>query len=125
MVADVAGADIVISWIDQFPVAAGAAADGARQTGLTSLVTSRGGEIQTAKVQLALGDGREHQLNDDEIRLVAIHEIGHALGLPHSGDRGDIMYPTVLASELSNRDRATLTLLYTLPPGNVREPSSP
>ncbi|MGH9391391.1 MAG: hypothetical protein ACRD1Z_17430 [Vicinamibacteria bacterium] len=48
--------------------------------------------------------------------------MGHALGLPHSGDRNDIMFPTVIAPRPSPRDRATLTLLYSLPPGPLREP---
>lgn len=116
-------ADIVVGWVDHFPPEV--APDGAHLTGLTSLIGNGKGELQLARIQLALGDGRGRQLSDDEMRLVTLHEIGHALGLPHSGERSDIMYPTVLANQLSDRDRATLTLLYSLPPGPLREPASP
>ncbi len=115
-------ADIVVGWVDRFESATGV--DGAHQTGLTSLLGDGKGELQLARVQLALGDGAERRLTDREIEVVALHEIGHALGLPHSGDRADIMFPTVVATQLSSRDRASLTLLYSLPPGPLREPNN-
>jgi hypothetical protein len=46
--------------------------------------------------------------------------VGHLLGLGHSRSEQDIMASWVLADELSESDRATLRLLYALPPGRVR-----
>lgn len=126
LAADTAAADIVIEWIDHFvprPVVGGAAQD-VQQTGLTGLTANGRGEIQRARIHLALTDGRGRRLAADEVQAVAIHELGHALGLPHSGDPADIMFPTVQARTLSARDRASQVLLYRLPPGSIREPPS-
>jgi predicted Zn-dependent protease len=126
LAADTVAADIVIEWIDHFvprPVAGDTAQD-VQQTGLTGLTANGRGEIQRARIHLALTDGRGRRLADDEVQAVAIHELGHALGLPHSGDPADIMFPTVQARTVSARDRASQILLYRLPPGSIREPPS-
>ena len=54
---------------------------------------------------------------DVEIRARVMHEVGHALGLGHSPDLGDVMYARPSAQELSPRDRETLRLLYASPRG--------
>ena len=46
---------------------------------------------------------------------VAVHEIGHTLGLEHSTDRTSIMYPTVGAETLSANDIANIQGLYGVP----------
>jgi predicted Zn-dependent protease len=55
------------------------------------------------------------------IKAVAIHEMGHALGVMwHSDSTRDIMYPQMLPStraELSDRDLQTMEALYALPNG--------
>ena len=54
------------------------------------------------------------------MRAIALHEIGHLLGLDHTGDQTNVMAARVRVRELSIADRATARLLYTLPPGGVR-----
>ena len=52
-----------------------------------------------------------------QIRLTAAHEMGHALGLPHSDQARDVMYPMNTASSLTARDYRTLEALYALEDG--------
>ncbi len=56
----------------------------------------------------------------DDVRVVATHEVGHVLGLDHSKDSTDIMYPTAKVRDLSDRDTRTVLLLYQLTPGSLR-----
>jgi predicted Zn-dependent protease len=56
-------------------------------------------------------------LSPEEVELVATHEMGHALGLPHSDDPRDVMFPTNTSTRLTARDFRTIESLYQLPPG--------
>ncbi len=56
----------------------------------------------------------------DDIRVVAEHEFGHVLGLDHSADSTDLMFPTAKVRELSDRDVRTALMLYQLSPGDLR-----
>jgi predicted Zn-dependent protease len=59
-------------------------------------------------------------LDSSAVRAIALHEIGHLLGLDHTSDSANIMTPKVRVKELSDADRATARLLYTVPPGKVK-----
>lgn len=52
-----------------------------------------------------------------QVRLTAAHEMGHALGLPHSDSSRDVMYPTNTATSVSAQDRRTMEMLYRLEDG--------
>ena len=59
----------------------------------------------------------KYELPPEQVLLTAAHEMGHALGLPHSDSERDVMYPTNTARSLSNRDFRTIGALYRLPNG--------
>jgi hypothetical protein len=57
------------------------------------------------------------KLKPQQVLLTAAHEMGHALGLPHSDSPRDVMYSTNTARSLSTRDFKTVDALYGLPNG--------
>jgi len=70
---------------------------------------------------LALRTNGGYSLPDEALLAVAVHETGHALGLPHSADSNDVMYPATRTGVLSERDRRTAQVLYQLQPGPLRD----
>jgi predicted Zn-dependent protease len=91
------------------------------KVGETRLEWQSGGAIQSAVVTLARNDSAGRPLSSETATAAAVHEFGHALGLAHSGRAGDVMSPIARNTRLSSRDLATITLLYRLPLGTVRE----
>lgn len=59
----------------------------------------------------------DRPVDANQVRLTAAHEMGHALGLPHSDSPRDVMYPTNTAIALTARDYRTLEALYELEDG--------
>lgn len=56
------------------------------------------------------------------LELAAAHEMGHALGLPHSSNENDLMYRTNTAGHLSVDDFRAVEALYRLPNGAYLTP---
>ena len=56
-------------------------------------------------VEVALGDygcDGSFQLYDvDTVEKIMTHELGHSIGLPHTNDRTNIMYPSMTPSHAS------------------------
>ncbi|HEX7336368.1 MAG TPA: matrixin family metalloprotease [Gemmatimonadales bacterium] len=112
-VADTADADIVVRWIDRFDF---------DRAGQTDLTWDQGGRVRKALITLALHTNTGVTLPDAALITVALHETGHALGLPHSADSNDVMFPAARTQSLSERDRRSARILYQLPPGTLRDP---
>jgi hypothetical protein len=109
---DSSRAVIRILWTDRFDE---------EITGRTTWAHNRSWWITDAVVTLALHHPDGSKLDKLSMRAIALHEIGHLLGLTHTSDAENIMASTVRVSHLSAADRATVRLLYQLPPGAVHD----
>jgi hypothetical protein len=78
----------------------------------------KAGRIRRVTVYLATrSPATGRPFSPESRRAIVLHELGHALGLPHSTASGDAMYPVASTNVPSDRDRFSLRLLYELPSG--------
>lgn len=103
-------ADIRVVWTDHLD----------RKTGSTTWRTDRAGWLTSSEITLATHISNGLTLDARGMRAIALHEVGHALGLSHSSDAHDIMAPLVRVDGLSEPDRTTIKKLYSLPAGHIR-----
>ena len=110
-VRDSTDADVHVSWIDHFdsPI-----------SGKTIWARDSKWWIVTANITLALHHNAGELLDPKAIHAIALHEVGHLLGLDHTADTTNIMTARVRVRDLSEADRNTMKLLYSLPPGSVK-----
>lgn len=102
-------ADIRVRWTNHLD----------KKTGSTTWRTDRRGWITESEITLATHVGSGEPLDARGMRAIALHEVGHALGLSHSDDGHDIMAPLVRVDDLSKADRGTMKLLYSFSAGHV------
>jgi Matrixin len=109
---DSANADIHVMWTDHFT---------GTMHGKTVWVRDRHWWIVNGTITIALHRNTGEVLGGSAIKAIALHEVGHLLGLDHTMDATNIMTPMIRVHSLSEADRATLRLLYSLPPGSLVE----
>jgi hypothetical protein len=107
---DSAHADVHVKWIEKFdePI-----------SGKTIWSRDDSWWIVDGDITLALHHRDGDPLDAPQVRAIALHEIGHLLGLDHTTDPANIMAPRVRVRELSPADVATLRILYSVPAGKV------
>lgn len=104
--------DVVVKWLERFPM---------ERAGQAEVLWQSNGWLRQGTLTLATHTFNGHLLSSRAVFTVALHEIGHLLGLGHSDDPRDVMYPTTSVHDLTGRDRRTAMLLYSFPPGTLKE----
>jgi len=110
-VADSASAEVHVDWTDHFDTPI---------SGKTLWAHDDAWWIVDANIQLAVHHHTGETLDSTSIRAIAMHEVGHLLGMDHTTDTTSIMAPKVRVRELSAADKATAQLLYQLPAGRIQ-----
>jgi len=109
---DSAAAEVRVRWVDRFPAAAGK----------TYWARDQNWWIVDADIELAVHHPDGQRYDGTNIRTIALHEVGHLVGLDHTANPDNIMSASVHVSNLSAADLRTASLVYKLPPGPVTPP---
>ncbi len=95
------GFDVSLSWTEH------ATRDSADEIGLTVITSDQFSKIVKTTINLAAKNKNNISLTEIDMQNIALHELGHVLGLAHSNYTGDIMYSTYT---LNSQVRAISTL---------------
>jgi tetratricopeptide (TPR) repeat protein len=104
--AEMAKADVVVTWA---PKPKGL------EIGHQNIQWGNDNKLTNAEIEISLLRANGKPLNNLEFKYVALHEIGHVLGIRgHSTNPNDVMYATLQpqSASLSARDIATIRALY-------------
>lgn len=111
MVRDSLDAEVFVTWTDKFnePI-----------SGRTRWSRDDNWWILNASIVLAVHHQSGDALDKSAMKALALHEVGHLLGLDHTSNAGSIMAPRVRIRDLAPIDVATIKLLYSVPAGPLR-----
>ncbi|MCE2900870.1 MAG: matrixin family metalloprotease [Gemmatimonas sp.] len=111
-VASAEGADVQVSFVERF---------GNDISGKTVWSRDAAYWLVSSTIDLAVAHPDGSTVTPPQMRAVALHEVGHLLGLDHTAAPDHIMSARIRVRELSEADRATVRLLYSVPAGNVKQ----
>lgn len=109
---DSATADVHVRFLPRFPTGI---------SGKTMWTRSTSWWLVSSDVVLSLTHPNGGAVTPSQMRAIALHEVGHLLGLDHARDPANIMSARIRARDLSDADRATVRLLYSMPAGSARD----
>jgi hypothetical protein len=111
MVSDSTDAEIHVTWLDKFeePI-----------SGRTRWSRDDNWWIINASILLAIHHQQGDQLDQSAMKAMALHEVGHLLGLDHTQNVGSIMAPRVRIRDLAPIDIATIRVIYSVNAGPLR-----
>lgn len=109
---DSASAEVRVRWVDRFTDAT---------AGKTYWARDINWWILGADIELSLHSAQGEKYDRQAVRAIALHEVGHLIGLDHSASPDNIMAPRVQTLHLSTTDLRTANLVYRLPPGPARD----
>ncbi len=112
---DSSAAEVRVRWVDRFSDQA---------AGKTYWGRDKNWWIVDADIELAVHRSTGEAFDGQAIRTIALHEVGHLIGLDHSPNTEDVMSARVHVSGLSAADLRTASLVYKLPPGPVAPPAA-
>jgi hypothetical protein len=107
---DSTSAEVRVRWVDKFSDQA---------AGKTYWARDQNWWIVDADIELAVHRSTGEAFDGQAVRVIALHEVGHLIGLDHSPNTEDVMSARVHVSGLSAADLRTASLIYKLPPGRV------
>ncbi len=110
-VLDSSTADVYVAFVDRF-------ANGI--SGKTVWSRDAAWWLVSSEIQLAIAHPSGGNVSAPQMRAIALHEVGHLLGLDHSHDPDNIMSARIRVRDLTEADRATVRLLYSVPAGSLK-----
>jgi hypothetical protein len=110
-VTDSASADIRVRFVESFSNAI---------SGKTVWSRDAAWWLVNGDIVLAVAHPAGGAFTPPQMRAIALHEVGHVIGLDHSSNGDDIMASRIHVRDLTDADRATARLIYSVPAGTLK-----
>jgi hypothetical protein len=104
-------ADIEVSWVPKF---------NEQISGRTRWSRDENWWIVGGSIILAIHHQQGDRLDQSAMKAMALHEVGHLIGLDHTTNPGSIMAPRVRIRDLAPIDINTAKVLYSVGAGSLR-----